>query len=47
VDQDLVNYVFKPEDLADAAALPDEGLCVAEAFVRFAQDQELNFWEGA
>ena len=47
VNQDLVNYDLKPEHLTDAAELPAESLCVAEAFVRFAQAQKLNFWEGA
>ena len=46
VDQDLVNYDLGPEDLDDASKLPDEKLCIAEAFVRFAQEQEFDFWEG-
>jgi type I restriction enzyme M protein len=45
VDQDLVNYDLRAADLADAAKIPDSKLCVAEAFVRFAQDQKFNFWE--
>ncbi len=45
IDQDLVCYDLRAEDLADAAKIPDERLCVAEAFVRFAQKQKLNFWE--
>ena len=44
VDQDLVNYDLGPADLADAAKIPDSKLCVAEAFVRFAQEQKLTFW---
>jgi len=32
------------DDLADATGIPDEQLCVAEAFVRFAQAQGLEFW---
>ena len=32
--------------LADAARIPDEQLCVAEAFVRFAQGQRFSFWRG-
>jgi type I restriction enzyme M protein len=47
VDQDLVNYDLRPADLAEAAKIPDNKLCVAEAFVRFAQDQKFSFWEGA
>jgi type I restriction enzyme M protein len=45
VDQDLVNYDLTPEDLANAARIPDEKLCIAEAFVRFAQEQGFDFWE--
>lgn len=45
IDQDLVNYDLRAADLADAAQIPDEQLCVAEAFVRFAQEQKLAFWE--
>jgi type I restriction enzyme M protein len=44
VNQDLVNYDLTVEDLADAAKIPDDRLCVAEAFVRFAQEQGLDFW---
>lgn len=44
IDQDLVNYDLRAEDLADAAQIPDDQLCVAEAFVRFAQEQKLSFW---
>ena len=44
VDQDLVNYDLRAADLADAAKIPDRKLCVAEAFVRFAQEQKLVFW---
>ncbi len=31
-------------DLAYAAGISDERLCIAEAFVRFAQEQRLEFW---
>jgi type I restriction enzyme M protein len=44
IDQDLVNYDLRAEDLADASKISDEWLCVAEAFVRFAQEQQLIFW---
>jgi type I restriction enzyme M protein len=47
IDQDLVNYALRAADLADAAKLPDDQLCVAEAFVRFAQEQKFGFWGGA
>jgi len=46
VDQDLVNYGLTPDALADATKIPDNQLCVAEAFVRFAQEQGFDFWEG-
>ena len=44
VDQDLVNYDLTAEDLVEAAKIPDDRLCVAEAFLRFAQEQEVDFW---
>lgn len=46
VNQDLVNYDLRREDLADASKIPDDRLCIAEAFVRFAQGQKLCFWGG-
>ena len=45
IDQDLVNYDLRLTNLAKAAEIPDEELCVAEAFVRFAQEQKFSFWE--
>jgi type I restriction enzyme M protein len=45
VNQDLVNYDLSPAELADASALSDDKLSVAEAFIQFAQDQELDFWK--
>ena len=47
VDQDLVNYELDAADLADASTVPDNRLCIAEAFVRFAQEQKFSFWEAA
>ena len=44
IDQDLVNYDLRAADLADAAKIPDDQLCVAEAFIRFAQIQKFEFW---
>lgn len=44
VDQDLVNYGLLAGDLANAAQLSDDQLCVAEAFVRFAQERNFSFW---
>jgi type I restriction enzyme M protein len=45
VNQDLVNYDLTVDDLADAAKIPDDKLCIAEAFVRFAQEQGFDCWE--
>ena len=44
VNQDLVNYDLTPDDLSNAVKIPDDKLCVAEAFVRFAQEQGIDFW---
>lgn len=44
VDQDLVNYDLTAQDLVDSAEIPDDKLCIAEAFIRFAQQQDLKFW---
>lgn len=44
IDQDLVNYDLTADELADAAAIADDKLCVAEAFVRFAQAEGFDFW---
>ncbi|EMG37151.1 type I restriction-modification system methyltransferase subunit [Desulfocurvibacter africanus PCS] len=44
IDQDLVNYDLGPEDMANVAAIADDQLCVAEAFVRFAQQHGFDFW---
>ena len=44
IGQDLVNYDLTADELADAVAIADDQLCVAEAFVRFAQQQGFDFW---
>lgn len=44
INQDLVNYDLRPEDLTAASKIPDDKLCIAEAFVRFAQEQGFDFW---
>jgi type I restriction enzyme M protein len=46
VDQDLVNFHLGPDDLRDPSSLSPDQICVAEAFVQFALDQKLSFWEG-
>ena len=45
VNQDLVNFALRANDLADAGKIPDDKLCVAEAFVRFSQEQNFSFWK--
>jgi len=45
INQDLVNYNLGAEDLAEAKKIPDDQLCIAEAFVRFAQKNKFDFWE--
>ena len=45
VNQDLVNYNLLPEDLVGVAKISDEKLCIAESFVRFAQEQKFDFWQ--
>lgn len=44
IDQDLVNLDLGPEDLEDANSLPDNKICIAEAFVQFAQKHGFEFW---
>lgn len=45
INQDLVNYNLSSEDLAEAKKIPDDQICIAEAFVRFAQKNKFDFWE--
>ena len=44
IDQDLVNYELTYDDLKDAKNISDDQLCIAEAFVRFAQKNNFDFW---
>ena len=44
IDQDLVNFDIAPNEPKNASAIPEEKLCIAEAFVRFAQEQDFDFW---
>lgn len=44
VDQDLVNFHLSPDDLTDPSSLSPDDVCIAEAFVKFAQEQDLSFW---
>ena len=45
VNQDLVNYNLRADELACAEKIDDADLCVAESFVRFAQEQNFSFWD--
>ncbi|MDD2598247.1 MAG: N-6 DNA methylase [Kiritimatiellae bacterium] len=45
INQDLVNYGLTAKDLKVASEIPEDQLCIAEAFVRFAQKNNFNFWE--
>ena len=44
INQDLVNYELGMDDLQNAENIPDDKLCIAEAFVRFAQKHDFDFW---
>jgi len=33
-----------PEELAQAEKIPEDELCIAGAFIRFAQEQGFDFW---
>jgi len=46
VDQDLVNFHLGPDEMADPSSLSSDDVCIAEAFVKFASDQDLSFWKG-
>jgi len=45
IDQDLVNFDLSASHLKKADSIPEEKLCIAEAFVRFAQKHKFDFWE--
>lgn len=44
IAQDLVNFELGASDLKDANSLPEDKICIAEAFVQFAQKYEFDFW---
>jgi len=45
IDQDLVNHSISRDELIDnAEAISDENCNIAEAFVKFAKEQKLDFW---
>ncbi|WP_318491482.1 restriction endonuclease subunit M [Photobacterium leiognathi] len=45
INQDLVNFELSANDLKNATSIPEEQLCIAEAFVKFAQKHKFDFWE--
>ena len=45
ISQDLVNYDLSSEDLANVHKIQGHQLCIAEAFILFAQKQKFDFWE--
>lgn len=44
IDQDLVNYDLKIEDLNYIDTIDESKLCITEAFIKFAKQQKFNFW---
>jgi len=44
INQDLVNYELGMDDLQNVENIPDDKLCIAEAFVRFAKKHDFDFW---
>lgn len=44
IDQDLVNYELSKQDLANIESIPEDKLCIAEAFIKFAKEQKFDFW---
>ncbi|PFT19401.1 type I restriction endonuclease subunit M [Bacillus thuringiensis] len=44
IDQDLVNFDVEASELKEANRLTDDKVCIAEAFVQFAQKHGFDFW---
>ncbi|MES9759365.1 N-6 DNA methylase [Priestia megaterium] len=44
IDQDLVNFELEASDLKDVNNLTDDKICIAEAFIQFAQKHGFDFW---
>lgn len=44
INQDLVNFNLDYDKLMDACELEEDELCIAEAFIKFAQKHNFNFW---
>lgn len=43
-DQDLVNYEISKEQLKDIDTIPENKQCIAEAFIKYAKEQNFEFW---
>lgn len=44
INQDLVNFNLHFDDLRDSSTVAEEDLCIAEAFIQFAQKHKFDFW---
>lgn len=44
ISQDLVNFELSASDLKDANRLSEDEICIAEAFIQFAQKSNFDFW---
>lgn len=44
IAQDLVNFELNASDLKNANNLTEDKICIAEAFVQFAQKYDFDFW---
>lgn len=44
INQDLVNFNLSKSDLDLVEALPDDSLCITEAFIKFSKEQKFSFW---
>lgn len=44
INQDLVNFDLGFDELQDISSIEVKDLCIAEAFIKFAQEHEFDFW---
>jgi len=44
INQDLVNYHLARDEFQNIENIPDDQVCIAEAFVRFAKRNKIDFW---
>jgi type I restriction enzyme M protein len=45
INQDLVNFDLTADDFKNALQIPDEKINIAEAFIKFAQKNNFDFWK--